>query len=43
MTKSGKIIEFQTTAEGEPYEQDQLMELFNMAKSGIDTIISLYK
>lgn len=42
MTKSGKIIEFQTTAEGEPYDQAQLMEIFNTAKSGIDTIIKMY-
>ena len=43
MTKSGKIIEFQTTAEGEPYEEAQLMEIFNMAKSGIETIIKMYE
>jgi len=42
MTKSGKIIEFQTTAEGDPYDQEQLMEIFNTAKSGIETIFSLY-
>ena len=38
MTKSGKIIEFQTTAEGEPYDQSQLMELFNTAKQGIENL-----
>ncbi len=43
MTKSGKIIEFQTTAEGEPYDQSQLMELFNTAKQGIETIINMYE
>ena len=42
MTKSGKIIEFQTTAEGEPYDQNQLMEIFNTAKQGIDEIIKMY-
>ncbi len=42
LTKSGKIIEFQTTAEGEPYEQKQLLELFEIAKNGIDEIINLY-
>lgn len=42
LTKSGKIIEFQTTAEGEPYEQAKLLEIFNVAKSGIDKIIELY-
>ena len=43
MTKSGKIIEFQTTAEGEPYEQSKLIEIFNMAKSGIEQIINMYE
>lgn len=42
LTKSGKIIEFQTTAEGEPYEQSRMMEIFNVAKSGIDKIVALY-
>lgn len=42
MTKSGKIIEFQTTAEGEPYNQEQLIEIFNMAKEGINSIIKMY-
>lgn len=43
MTKSGKIIEFQTTAEGDPYDQKQLMEIFNTAKTGIEQIIPLYE
>lgn len=42
LTKSGKIIEFQTTAEGEPYEKNQLIELFNIAQKGIEEIISKY-
>ena len=42
LTQSGKIIEFQTTAEGEPYEQEQLMQIFNIAKKGIDEIIEKY-
>lgn len=42
MTKSGKIIEFQTTAEGEPYEKSQLLELFEIAQKGIEEIIDLY-
>ena len=42
LTKSGKIVDFQTTSEGEPYEYDRMLELFNTAKSGIDKIISLY-
>lgn len=43
MTKSGKIIEFQTTAEGDPYDPKQLMEIFNTAKAGIEQIIPLYE
>ena len=43
MTKSGKIIEFQTTAEGEPYSQEQLMEIFNTAKKGIEQIMQMYE
>ena len=42
LTKSGKIVDFQTTSEGEPYEYDRMLELFNTAKTGIDKIISLY-
>ncbi len=42
LTKSGRIIEFQTTAEGEPYEQEKLLEIFNIAKQGIENIIKMY-
>ena len=42
LTKSGKIIDFQTTSEGEPYEYERMLELFAIAKSGIDKIIDLY-
>ena len=42
LTKSGKIVDFQTTSEGEPYEYEKMLELFSIAKSGIDKIISLY-
>lgn len=43
LTKSGKIVDFQTTAEGEPYEKFQMIELFDTAKTGIDTIIKMYE
>lgn len=43
LTKSGKIIEFQTTAEGEPYEQSQMMEIFDIAKNGIKKIVDMYE
>lgn len=42
LTKSGKIVDFQTTSEGEPYEFDRMIELFNTAKAGIDKIIEKY-
>ena len=42
LTESGKIIEFQTTAEGEPYNYDKMLQIFNLAKSGIDKIIDIY-
>ena len=42
LTKSGKIIDFQTTAEGEPYEYERMLELFAVAKAGINQIIKCY-
>lgn len=42
LTKSGKIVDFQTTSEGEPYEYERMLELFKIAKEGINTIISMY-
>ncbi len=42
LTKSGKIIEFQTTAEGEPFEQAQLAQILEIAQKGITEIIERY-
>ncbi len=42
LTKSGKVIEFQATAEGEPFEQAQLTEILNIARAGIMQIIEKY-
>ena len=42
LTKSGKIVDFQTTSEGEPYEYKKMLELFSIAKSGIEKIIKMY-
>lgn len=42
LTKSGKIVDFQTTSEGEPYEYERMLELFRIAKAGIDRIIAMY-
>ena len=42
LTKSGKIIEFQTTAEGEPFSKEQMLEIFETAQKGVKEIISKY-
>lgn len=42
LTKSGKIIEFQTTAEGEPFTQEQMVQIFEVATKGINEIIGKY-
>lgn len=42
MTKSSKIIEFQTTAEGAPFEKAQLDEIYNLANEAIQKIIAMY-
>ena len=42
MTKSSKIIEFQTTAEGAPFEKSQLDEIYTLASDAIQKIIALY-
>ena len=42
LTKSGKIVDFQTTSEGEPYEYEDMLKLFDIAKKGINKIIKMY-
>lgn len=42
MTKSGKVIEFQTTAEGEPYDIETMNKIVDLSKNAIQKIISLY-
>ena len=42
LTKSGKIVDFQPTSEGEPYEFERMIELFNTAREGINKIIKMY-
>lgn len=42
LTQSGKIIEFQTTAEGEPFSKEQMVEIFEIAQKGIKEIIGKY-
>lgn len=42
LTSSGKIIEFQSTAEGLPYDKKQLDEIYNLAYNSIQKIIKMY-
>lgn len=42
LTASGKIIEFQTTAEGLPFNKEQMDEIYSLAKNSIDKIIKMY-
>lgn len=43
MTDDGRMIEVQGTAEGEPFSHDELLKLLELAKNGINTIISAQK
>ena len=43
MTASGKIVEFQTTAEGNPFSEQQLIELLHTGKKAIFDIIEMQK
>lgn len=42
LTKSGNIIDFQTTAEGMPYDFETMLDIFNTAKDAINRIIEMY-
>jgi ribonuclease PH len=43
MTESGKIVEFQSTAEGNPFYREQLFELLSVGEKGIKQIIEIQK
>ena len=43
MTGTGDIVEIQGTAEGEPFTQDALLELLELAKAGISQLVALQK
>ncbi len=43
LTESGKIVEIQGTAEGEPFPEEQFVKLFDLAKKGIAELIKLQK
>jgi ribonuclease PH len=39
MTGEGRLIEVQSTAEGEPFWREQLDDLLDLAETGIRTIV----
>ncbi len=43
MTECGRIIEVQGTAEGEPFSQEELNQLLELAKGGIAELVTLQK
>lgn len=43
LTESGKIVEIQGTAEGEPFSEEQFNQLLSLGKSGIKQIIARQK
>ena len=43
MTGSGKFVEVQGTAEGDPFDSDQLQGLLELATSGISQIVDLQR
>ena len=43
MTGAGELVEVQITAEKKPFTRSQLDELLDLAKGGIEELISLQK
>ena len=43
LTESGKIVEIQGTAEGEPFSQEDYSRLMSLAQKGISQLIQLQK
>lgn len=43
MTESGKLVEIQGTAEGEPFEESQFNELLALGKKGIQELVAKQK
>ena len=41
LTESGKILEVQISAEGKPYDSEEMSELLSLAQKGIKEIIEL--
>ena len=43
MTGSGELVEIQSTAEEEPYTEEQFLAMLELAKKGINKLIELQK
>jgi ribonuclease PH len=43
MTGKGGIVEVQGTAEGEPFSQDDFLNLLALARKGVDELVALQK
>jgi ribonuclease PH len=43
MTETGKLIEVQGTAEGEPFSFEELDEMLNIAKHGLRELFDIQK
>ena len=43
MTGAGKIVEVQGTAEGNPFSWDEMLDLMDLAKQGIDELVQMEK
>ena len=43
LTESGKIVEIQGTAEGQPFDESQFAELMRLARKGIGELIAKQK
>lgn len=43
MTRSGRIIEFQTTAEGNPFSRKQLDKILDLGESAVSQIVAMYE
>jgi len=43
MTQDGRLVELQGTAEQEPFSQEQLLSLLELARKGIAELITLQR
>jgi ribonuclease PH len=43
MTSNGNLVEVQGTAEGEPFSQEQLLQLLELARRGIHQLFEVQR